>query len=125
MLSLFVVEVDVNVVVVVVEVDVNVVVVVVEVDINVVIVEVDVNVVVVDVNVVVVVVDVGVNVVVVDVAAVVSNQPCHVDDTYALQTSTAPSQNLKRTSLSLSVLQTDQRNRLMTTCLMRWKYTES
>ena len=114
MLSLFVVEVDVNVVVVVVEVD-----------INVVIVEVDVNVVVVDVNVVVVVVDVGVNVVVVDVAAVVSNQPCHVDDTYALQTSTAPSQNLKRTSLSLSVLQTDQRNRLMTTCLMRWKYTES
>ena len=123
MLSLFVVEVDVNVVVVVVEVDVNVVVVVVEVDINVVIVEVDVNVVVVDVNVVVVVVDVGVNVVV--VAAVVSNQPCHVDDTYALQTSTAPSQNLKRTSLSLSVLQTDQRNRLMTTCLMRWKYTES
>ena len=79
----------------------------------------------VDVNVVVVVVDVGVNVVVVDVAAVVSNQPCHVDDTYALQTSTAPSQNLKRTSLSLSVLQTDQRNRLMTTCLMRWKYTES
>ena len=112
MLSLFVVEVDVNVVVVVVEVD-----------INVVIVEVDVNVVVVDVNVVVVVVDVGVNVVV--VAAVVSNQPCHVDDTYALQTSTAPSQNLKRTSLSLSVLQTDQRNRLMTTCLMRWKYTES
>ena len=125
MLSLFVVEVDVNVVVVVVEVDVNVVVVVVEVDINVVIVEVDVNVVVVDVNVVVVVVDVGVNVGVVDVAAVVSNQPCHVDDTYALQTSTAPSQNLKRTSLSLSVLQTDQRNRLMTTCLMRWKYTES